>query len=1064
MIGKRINYDYPPRIHTGDDLRYGEDIIIREGRIEEAPLGTALTSLNYPDLRILGSLNIANDVVIFARSEKIVDEEILVSTPVVYYKRAENLLCEIIGDSSAKLNLGFNKVATISSAYRINQDSEIEIVFTDGVQKPYYINIGTREAPTLSKYQTTLDDVLLFPEERYDATIKATITNKGNLPEGAYFLSYRYFYNDGKKGAFNGLSAPYIVNEGGSLIINLTQADTSLIPFDGIEIYVLKDGEVKRIYQEQLNSNSIIYEYKEYEGTTISIDELTVQQTVYDRIGTFGVVDNRLVAGDVSLPSFNKPNLQSYINNCKVEITNKLVMISDKKDYRTFRAGEVYCLYLQPQFINGEFGDAYHIPNTNTNSTTKQYKEDAIYPLTGDFPTGNVMNHELPNEQDIYQAIKVNSPHWEVPEGMDEKQYSIKYDYSLGFRVTLPDNIPQEILDSVKIWRLLYAKKDLSNSRVIDEYQATFAAEAFSGRISESATSSYGLTSSGGNNQYDNPFNVLRYSEDQKKYIKDYSIIGRFKLKADALRLHSAETILNRYKLPEGLQLVLGCEMINRTRDVFVHDALAPFPNDSDSSDTLKVEDHPSFADYTFWDYLTHGKLSNVQPFTTVNVKDYDYALSGTVTDTNNQVAESCLTTSVNNKILSKWIEDGQLDIIMKEDAMYIGSEGATLKVRNNIGSDEDYADVMAKAWLISPSGNKHAYFWNDTPIPTSAKSKKEGVLTILETELEYDGDTYIGVYTEFYSGAFSAARLGNEGRLSPSSAAEGAYLLDSGVKAFRKIPMKSRLALSSRKQDVPESIFKGEIEENKGALHQFMKLRDTRNSQRIQINGALSKLNTYESITVHYDNVFDKESTNFPFRIHASQALQWRNFPPLQTQDIGIEFGKIMNISTWGDKTIIHQEQALWMTRDKVTLKTDEVSTYVGTSEFLGVTPQQIMPMTLDVGLDHKRKFILTKLGYFFVSPTNKVFRLSDKLEEISAYGMRYLFRDELIPNPHTALEDNIRIGYNSKDERIFVTILAPNTARKTIRELNDTTADITEVGDIVEYLGDVYKVKDIQ
>ncbi len=1061
MIGKKLNYDYPPRVHSNDDLRYAEDIIVREGRIEEWKDGELLTRLDYPNLQVVGTLDISNDVLLFCQSSIEIGGVLDVSYPIIYYNRERNTLKEIIGPNSVDLKLSYNTNAFISAVYKTNTKSEIEVVFTDGVNKPYFINIGQRENPTLAEYQTSINDIYLFPEDLAVVKLNGYGEDGGSLAEGVYYMTYRFFYEDGTYGTFNGFSEPIIINNGERLMIEVSQD----IPtnFDGIEIYVMYNGEVQRIYQNTITELNFIISIAELNGVTVSIDDLSVNGVIYDRVGALGVIDNSLILGDVELTNYNNTNLQGYVNNFYVTLNTELVDVTDDSKYRTFRPGEVYALYAQPQYISGEFGKAYHIPakviGSNDDFTFPiPYELDESYPISGDFPDSNVLHHRIPDELECYQTAVDPTNNFNFPSGFQAEDYGNRFNYIFGLTLNIPPNsIPAEISGDIKQWRLLYAKKTIGNSRVIDDCQATFQADATNRQsVTEGLDSpttsrlTQGTCSLGGNFQTNvQDFKVMEYDynadDPQASGYLDYNTwSGKFILNPKIVRLHSAEILLNQYVLPSGFDIRFGIMSgVIATKQVTYVDDQKPIPDPhpEDSTWIENTPNDPSFVDYRFIDYYKHGYLGTAQEAIVHTVDEHEYIISGTTSSGNNQVGENALLVTLDSAVDIDWIIGGTLNSITTG-----GMTNPTI-----VGEPDNIdTDYMCKAWIINDNRLHHAYFWDDELVPTSACGKE----AVLSTKLGSDGDTFLGQYTEFYSGPFHPKRLNNTGRVGVTNDSESGYLLDCGVKIYRRMVHYSRLNLNGRTQDTAESTFKGEFENNDGALYEFLRIRDTRNSQTILIDAGFSKLNTYESVDVHHDDIFDDETTEYPFRLHSSTKNNWRDFPVLQTQDVGVSHGKVLRIENWGDKTIIHQERGLYITRDKVSIKTDDVSAYVGTTDFLSAEPQQIMPRTMDVALRDKRDAIITKLGYFFVGYTGNVYHLTDKIVEISALSVRYLFRDDLKQSE----SDTLRLGYDDEEERILLTV-ATNVQPEVKGELVELSIDDINIGDLVSNNGIVLK-----
>ena len=1090
VVGKRINFDYPPRRHTEDDIKYGEDIIVREQRIEEMPRAKELIQLpyslnpNYEFVNIVGTLDIANDTVLFIHIRMNIGTDLYV---ISYYKRKENELVEVVGPNTTggDFPFGFKEGDYITSAYRTDDQQRIHIAFTDGVNPPYYVNIGTRDNLQLADYQKNLNDVRLFPEERHNAELTVSIEEGGILMEGVYFVTYRYFYEDGKYGSFPGFSAPMPIIEGNRLRIDVHQDE--LPTFDGIEVYVMFNNEIRRVYREKLGATDFTIIYGENTGQVITSDELLLNTTVYDKIGTIGTVDNRLLVGDVKFTNYNNYNFQPLVNKMKVILTKETVSLEDSKSKRTFRPGEVYALYWQPQFISGEWGKAYILNNIGSDGTTFDrafaYEENQHYPSTGGFPTddqGNplpVTNFRIPDEEEIIDGLL--SGNLSQYSGEDTNKFMLSYGILFGFQLSVRNVFETDATDEVKAvwqtikqWRLLYAKKTLGNSRIVDSGQLTYGGvgktirELKEGnKVSPIVEKEAGFCSTGGILSFKGDYSVQELEFPTDGTSPTYHEYDKWACEImpywKHIRLQSPEGLINSYKIPSGCRLKAG--LASWTMNYIQHFDLDE-PNKAPAKESVDYIDgeirQSTFIDYRHVDFTKTGVISNLvpgslpppnPPFDTINIDDHEYLLSGASTSVNNIVGETCLLLKLQQGLQLTWkvIENDVSTFYWQVNDEGIVRSGNQVFITGVEKVIYDVPELIATGWIINEASDKHGFFWKDELIPTSAYSSTY----YANTTLRQDGDAYLGYYTGFYSAPYSAKRMTNNGRLGPTNDGEAGYLLNCGIKAYRKTALYSRLNLDARSQDSIESTFKGRFEESEGSAYETLKMRDTRNSQTVQIPIGLSKLNSFEAVSIHYDDVFDNKTISFPFRLHASLELDWRNMPPLQYQDLPVEFGKIQRLEEWGDRVIIHQELGLHLSRDKVSIQTDQVSAYVGTTDFLGTVPQQIMPRSNDMGLSDKFNAIITKVGYWFIGSNSKIFLLTDGIEEVSAFGLRYLFRDNL--------PDDVRfiLSYSDVEERLFVSVITKNKP-KSVGEITDDNASSFEFGEIVEYNGKTYKI----
>ena len=144
-----------------------------------------------------------------------------------------------------------------------------------------------------------------------------------------------------------------------------------------------------------------------------------------------------------------------------------------------------------------------------------------------------------------------------------------------------------------------------------------------------------------------------------------------------------------------------------------------------------------------------------------------------------------------------------------------------------------------------------------------------------------------------------------------------------------------------------------------------------------------------------------------FPVRLaNSNKAYQeeradnYRIFLPNNYRDIPSETGEISNIFIKNNKLFIQTTQSLWLQEVKPQqIQTDQATLYVGTGEFWGIPPNEVITTTHGyAGCQNRFGTIDTPFGYFYPSVRErKVFLFNDKLSEISNQGLRNWFENNL-------------------------------------------------------------------
>tara|TARA_R110000824_G_scaffold154479_10_gene326652 strand:+ start:2197 stop:6732 length:4536 start_codon:yes stop_codon:yes gene_type:complete len=146
---------------------------------------------------------------------------------------------------------------------------------------------------------------------------------------------------------------------------------------------------------------------------------------------------------------------------------------------------------------------------------------------------------------------------------------------------------------------------------------------------------------------------------------------------------------------------------------------------------------------------------------------------------------------------------------------------------------------------------------------------------------------------------------------------------------------------------------------------------------------------------------------TDFPTRIIRSVKYNqsglednFRVYLPDDFRDLPRHRGELWKVQSYLNIIVPHMERALYMTKGKETLQMSDASeAYLGTGDLFEKDPAEILVTDSGhAGTGSQWASITSEFGYFFVdAEAGKVFILGEKLEEISMYGMRAFFRDNL-------------------------------------------------------------------
>jgi len=153
------------------------------------------------------------------------------------------------------------------------------------------------------------------------------------------------------------------------------------------------------------------------------------------------------------------------------------------------------------------------------------------------------------------------------------------------------------------------------------------------------------------------------------------------------------------------------------------------------------------------------------------------------------------------------------------------------------------------------------------------------------------------------------------------------------------------------------------------------------------------------------FPNLIIKSSTNQ----NDENAKGLRTFLAANYYEMPKDKGEIINLESNGSTLLIHHKDGIYKTVSEVTLPTNEVDVTLGSGNIFRIEPQEILPTKRGyAGTQHPSSCLMTKGGYFFVDyKRGKIFLMSDKLEEISNYGLKRWFETNLPFNINNQLKE---------------------------------------------------------
>lgn len=954
-----------------------------------------------------------------------------------YYDEINDVYIPILNDASMPFLLGFNTANYITGEAQRNYKGEVVVVWTDKVLPPKYVNCDNPVA-------NQPEDILLFPLAQAP-TITLTQDVGGSLLPGSYFAAVRYLKNDGTQTAFLTTSTPTIVAGAAnvaqniSLIITLTNVDPN---YDIAEIAIIqKVGGVFTAYlldQVQLAATTTATYTGSNPTTTVTLDEILQNPIVYQKVGTFGQLNDYLYAGN--LEAVPEINMQQYANMIKVKWASELHNVfpadpditSGRKKGHMHR--EVYCLYAQFSLNTGGWSRAFNIPgrapfsndllNSGTAAiggvTARHYQVDDTIPTfdpvskTGEMGCWINQTETYPNTDD-YNSTAIGGEdlrgqqvrHHRMPSLRWCKQnlYQTEAEYGkskldiLGLSIT-NILIPAKYAGTITGYRILYAQRNLGNSTVIAQAQYLNGSRASHNTQYDPATQSMNgpfdnFISSGGN------WRTEDHTQDPRPLYTDLRIV----------RFHAFDLLFNQPAItPSYICNELQLQLINfhnpDTNGFMINNGSIP-PGTENGPLTLLA------------DYLTKG----VTPVSSSNqqmirkVTDSTYVPANLVNGKwNNIMQETCFGMVVSGP------EVLHIGVAGTDPANDPTTDyGYNKLLLHSDGQHPGYLPKWEKTFLMNLMylrDNLYVAFTSQTLV--IAGDRVPGA----SNALLFGGDTFINDYTFHTYGWMDAQNDGYTHFNQP---------LTGGIRVARRFACEAASNINLR-FETPGNQYSEWYPKQPlvvGSATNYLTLYDrTNDPNQFGYSKDLNALNELVSSAI-FTPLID-QVTLFPYRIHRSGKLgrldkrrSWRTFDPLDFYEMQKNMGTIINLEGQDDRLLIHMEKALFATQDKTKLESNVLSITLGAGDIFQFEPQEAQSSKLGyAGTQHDLSCVRTPMGYVFVdSLQGQVFLLKGKLRLLNELLNTFFRQWARTPDKNIFIGNGYTFGYDPVYRRILFT-----------------------------------------
>lgn len=818
-----------------------------------------------------------------------------------------------------------------------------------------------------------------------------------------------------------------------SVTLDILQTDQR---FDYVHLYVIRrvDGTlfVEEVTKLNNSAGNIRYTYTGAENVTdLTLEELLVDRVPYNSALAMTQVNDRLYLGN--LTGTVTPNYQEHFLKLKIDYTTRNLTYGGQPpsgmkapivihDFSGFFPGEVYAIYGSARLKDGTVTAAFHIPGrdavniaTTTVSERAEINPDGTvvggslaYSLQEDYlagarryyqtrPTSNNVNAPTnmgfwENLSEVYpdgygDLVGKNIRHHRFPESYEVNQSnnkSLQMD-SIGIVVSGFDLFPQDVLDQIDSVELFYARKDLNNSLIIGQEITKFEHEQAPGGIKDEFYQYFG-----GN--WD-----LQYIDDNGDTNDDWanngSVSGLSRLDRNRLRFNNFDVMNSKPSIsPSHVTFQYGLRGADLFQDYSDyartgHKVDAGIAKGNISDPNARKTWFFGVLDYSAFDttVITHslsgseylkpvksGKYvpANVTIGTEINKLGNEHYLIELAIAATLAINTPTFVVDYHNANISFSNNDTRREEVYLYNLCQVRTDvfkGLSSQTLVSMGV------VIKAAELLAP----YTLFGGDTIVSENASMDHVMVPTIRRDKNDstyYMRDEYYRGEDAVYQGLKFARRFTGYFRGNP-----GYRHINEGIgnSVFYSSASNIDSLFDDYRRDQPEIILYNEDYSFKNEL-----------------------------IAVFPFDSAKKETGKFPTRIIRSPLqgrevtdIQWNGFLPGDYFEHQKNRGEIINLENDNDRLFIHCRFGLFITRSSDTLKGNETNVEISSGDIFALPPREIITSdTGYAGLHSSFAAKKCKLGYVFADvDQGKVFIVSEGIDEISAYGLRNEFIDNL-------------------------------------------------------------------
>lgn len=306
--------------------------------------------------------------------------------------------------------LNFSNNSYVTGEFTQNKYGETVIIFVDGTNPIRTINLSK----SYSIDSNNIGSLNLIPNIDSYVTESHVITEGGSLKTGAYQIFIEYEIEDESTTNTYQLTdwipisdadgdnpfkvTGYKGSKGNDPTSKQIQLELSNFPSQGVyfRLYCVfrAENQIQRVvkFDRQICEDGVVNIYSLDDAIDSSLDELLIDSSIYNTAKAITKVGDQFYFGNVTKKI--DVGYQKYANNIKVELAKKSLAGPVTEDFKTsfrdeeviqnfksYRRGGVYALYVSLLLKTGQETVAYHIPGRSSQQLNGEISVDFGAPL-----------------------------------------------------------------------------------------------------------------------------------------------------------------------------------------------------------------------------------------------------------------------------------------------------------------------------------------------------------------------------------------------------------------------------------------------------------------------------------------------------------------------------------------------------------------------------------------------------------------------------------------------------------------------------------------------------------